>query len=149
MRSRRGHPRQSEAAHKARLRSERIDSELASEAAYLARRRPSEVTLLLLGQSESGKSTLQKQFQLLYAPTSLETERLAWRGIMSLHQRHQHCPANFRGVESRKRRCWRPSISTMTMITAQSNLSVWILIYLTSSVVSSHSYPWKPSLQSA
>ncbi|KAF8340310.1 guanine nucleotide binding protein, alpha subunit, partial [Cantharellus anzutake] len=35
-----------------------------------------------IGQSESGKSTLQKQFQILYAPQTLESERAAWRGII-------------------------------------------------------------------
>jgi hypothetical protein len=40
---------------RARLRSEQIDSELASEAAFLARKRQSEVTLLLLGGRISGR----------------------------------------------------------------------------------------------
>lgn len=38
--------------------------------------------LLLLGQAESGKSTLQKQFQLLYNPSSLDEERLSWRSVV-------------------------------------------------------------------
>lgn len=38
--------------------------------------------LLLLGQAESGKSTLQKQFQLLYAPASLDDERDSWRAVV-------------------------------------------------------------------
>lgn len=37
---------------------------------------------MLLGQAESGKSTLQKQFQLYYASQSLEKERPAWRPIV-------------------------------------------------------------------
>ncbi|EED85956.1 candidate G-protein alpha subunit [Postia placenta Mad-698-R] len=41
-----------------------------------------DVKLLLLGQAESGKSTLQKQFQLIYNPTSLEEERLSWRVVI-------------------------------------------------------------------
>ncbi|OCH94427.1 G-protein alpha subunit [Obba rivulosa] len=41
-----------------------------------------DVKLLLLGQAESGKSTLQKQFQLMYNPTSLEAERLSWRAVI-------------------------------------------------------------------
>jgi hypothetical protein len=36
----------------------------------------------LLGQAESGKSTLQKQFQFLYNPESLEQERVSWRSIV-------------------------------------------------------------------
>lgn len=38
--------------------------------------------LLLLGQAESGKSTLQKQFQLMYNPNALEEERLSWRPVV-------------------------------------------------------------------
>lgn len=38
--------------------------------------------LLLLGQAESGKSTLQKQFQLMYSPASLESERMSWRTVV-------------------------------------------------------------------
>ena len=37
---------------------------------------------MLLGQAESGKSTLQKQFQLLYASQSLEHERPSWRPVV-------------------------------------------------------------------
>lgn len=38
--------------------------------------------LLLLGQAESGKSTLQKQFQLLHSPASLESERASWKIVI-------------------------------------------------------------------
>ena len=38
--------------------------------------------MLLLGQAESGKSTLQKQFQLLYTPGALDAERLSWRTVI-------------------------------------------------------------------
>lgn len=37
---------------------------------------------MLLGQAESGKSTLQKQFQLYYASQSLDRERPAWRPVV-------------------------------------------------------------------
>jgi guanine nucleotide-binding protein subunit alpha len=37
---------------------------------------------MLLGQAESGKSTLQKQFQLYYASNSLDRERPAWRPVV-------------------------------------------------------------------
>lgn len=37
---------------------------------------------MLLGQAESGKSTLQKQFQLYYASQTLDRERPAWRPIV-------------------------------------------------------------------
>jgi hypothetical protein len=35
-----------------------------------------------LGQAESGKSTLLKQFQLMYSPASLESERMSWRTVV-------------------------------------------------------------------
>ena len=38
--------------------------------------------VMLLGQAESGKSTLQKQFQLYYASQSLDQERPAWRPVV-------------------------------------------------------------------
>lgn len=38
--------------------------------------------LLLLGQAESGKSTLQKQFQLLHSPASLDAERASWKIVI-------------------------------------------------------------------
>lgn len=37
---------------------------------------------MLLGQAESGKSTLQKQFQLYYSSQSLDRERPSWRPIV-------------------------------------------------------------------
>lgn len=37
---------------------------------------------MLLGQAESGKSTLQKQFQLYYASQTLDKERPAWRPVV-------------------------------------------------------------------
>ncbi|CCM03195.1 uncharacterized protein FIBRA_05319 [Fibroporia radiculosa] len=43
---------------------------------------PSPLRLMLLGQAESGKSTLQKQFQLYYASQTLDHERPSWRPIV-------------------------------------------------------------------
>src|ERR1700689_2670198 len=37
---------------------------------------------MLLGQAESGKSTLQKQFQLYYASQTLDHERPSWRPVV-------------------------------------------------------------------
>ncbi|KAG9092631.1 hypothetical protein FS749_015560 [Ceratobasidium sp. UAMH 11750] len=70
-----------------RLASELIDAEIAreAEARAEARRYSKELRLLLLGQAESGKSTLLKQFQMLYAPNSLDAERAAWRGVVFLN----------------------------------------------------------------
>ncbi|KIJ66946.1 hypothetical protein HYDPIDRAFT_128433 [Hydnomerulius pinastri MD-312] len=65
----------------ARRISEQIDEDLRVERERLKKSR-SDVKLLLLGQAESGKSTLQKQFQLMYSPASLESERMSWRTVV-------------------------------------------------------------------
>ncbi|KIK02088.1 hypothetical protein K443DRAFT_677862 [Laccaria amethystina LaAM-08-1] len=44
-----------------------------------------EVNVLLLGQSESGKSTTLKQFQLLHTPAAFHAERIAWRAVIYLN----------------------------------------------------------------
>ncbi|TFK60637.1 G-alpha-domain-containing protein [Pluteus cervinus] len=44
-----------------------------------------EVHVLLLGQSESGKSTTLKQFQLLHQPSAFHAERIAWRAVIYLN----------------------------------------------------------------
>ncbi|KAI0703439.1 G-protein alpha subunit [Cytidiella melzeri] len=61
--------------------SDSIDEELKQDARRIQKRKQ-DVKLLLLGQAESGKSTLQKQFQLMYKPNSLEEERLSWRPVV-------------------------------------------------------------------
>jgi hypothetical protein len=43
---------------------------------------PTHVLVMLLGQAESGKSTLQKQFQLYHASQTLDRERPSWRPIV-------------------------------------------------------------------
>ncbi|KAG6374373.1 guanine nucleotide binding protein, alpha subunit [Boletus reticuloceps] len=65
----------------ARRISEQIDEELRIEREKLKRSK-GDVKLLLLGQAESGKSTLQKQFQLMYSPASLDSERMSWRTVV-------------------------------------------------------------------
>ncbi|KDQ55670.1 hypothetical protein JAAARDRAFT_37068 [Jaapia argillacea MUCL 33604] len=64
--------------------SNRIDEELKREREAIRRRRAqkTEVKVILLGQAESGKSTLQKQFQLYYASKSLDGERPSWRPVV-------------------------------------------------------------------
>lgn len=59
--------------------SDKIDEEINQDR---KRKKNKDVKLLLLGQAESGKSTLQKQFQLLYNPTSLDEEALSWRTVV-------------------------------------------------------------------
>ncbi|KAH7926088.1 G-alpha-domain-containing protein [Leucogyrophana mollusca] len=75
--------RQRRLQHEAEARriSEQIDEDLRVEREKLKKSR-SDVKLLLLGQAESGKSTLQKQFQLMYSPASLESERMSWRTVV-------------------------------------------------------------------
>ncbi|TFK70330.1 guanine nucleotide-binding protein [Pluteus cervinus] len=61
--------------------SEQIDEELRLEREKLKKNK-GDVKLLLLGQAESGKSTLQKQFQLMYKPNSLDMERASWKAVI-------------------------------------------------------------------
>ncbi|OSD01148.1 G-alpha-domain-containing protein [Trametes coccinea BRFM310] len=67
----------------AKKRSENIDRMLKHD--EKSRRRKKTVKVLLLGQSESGKSTTLKQFQLLHAPAAFRQERLAWRFVIYLN----------------------------------------------------------------
>ncbi|KAI0331390.1 G-alpha-domain-containing protein [Cubamyces sp. BRFM 1775] len=67
----------------ARMRSERIDDQLRAEKAALKKNRP--VKVLLLGQSESGKSTTLKNFQLTYCQDQWEAERASWRMVIQLN----------------------------------------------------------------
>ncbi|KAF9473675.1 G-alpha-domain-containing protein [Pholiota conissans] len=67
----------------ARKVSERIDDELRAEKARMKRERV--VRVLLLGQSESGKSTTLKNFRLRYARAAWDAERLAWRSVIQLN----------------------------------------------------------------
>ncbi|KAI1791928.1 G-alpha-domain-containing protein [Ganoderma leucocontextum] len=67
----------------ARRRSENIDRMLRHD--EKSRRRKKTVKVLLLGQSESGKSTTLKQFQLLHTPASFHKERIAWRFVIYLN----------------------------------------------------------------
>ncbi|KJA18360.1 hypothetical protein HYPSUDRAFT_90079 [Hypholoma sublateritium FD-334 SS-4] len=62
--------------------SGRIDEEIRREHARQKEARKREVKVMLLGQADSGKSTLQKQFQLCYASRSLDVERLSWVPIV-------------------------------------------------------------------
>lgn len=65
--------------------SQWIDEEIRKEAVARREAKRKEVKVLLLGQAESGKSTLQKHFQLLYAQDSLQQERPAWRPVVYLN----------------------------------------------------------------
>ncbi|KAJ6608250.1 guanine nucleotide binding protein, alpha subunit [Mycena sp. CBHHK59/15] len=67
----------------ARRVSAAIDAALRTE--RQARRKKRIVRLLLLGQSESGKSTTLRQFQRLYTPTAFREERILWRAVIQLN----------------------------------------------------------------
>ncbi|KDR68389.1 hypothetical protein GALMADRAFT_78688 [Galerina marginata CBS 339.88] len=63
--------------------SQAIDAAIKAE--RQARRKKRIVRLLLLGQSESGKSTTLRQFQRLYTPTAFREERILWRAVIQLN----------------------------------------------------------------
>ncbi|KAJ7154624.1 guanine nucleotide binding protein, alpha subunit [Mycena filopes] len=67
----------------ARRVSAAIDADIKAE--RLARKKKRIVRLLLLGQSESGKSTTLRQFQRLYTPTAFREERILWRAVIQLN----------------------------------------------------------------
>jgi guanine nucleotide-binding protein subunit alpha len=68
----------------ARRRSDEIDEQLRSEKAALKKKkRP--VKVLLLGQSESGKSSTLKNFQLTYSRREWTEERASWRCVVQLN----------------------------------------------------------------
>ncbi|KAJ7019202.1 guanine nucleotide binding protein, alpha subunit [Mycena alexandri] len=69
-------------AEAARRASDLIDEDLKKEALRRQTESRKEVKVMLLGQAESGKSTLQKQFQLYHASHALEVERPSWRIVV-------------------------------------------------------------------
>ncbi|TRM57497.1 guanine nucleotide binding protein, alpha subunit [Schizophyllum amplum] len=66
----------------AKRTSEAIDQQLRTEREA---RKKSSVKILLLGQAESGKSTMLKNFQLHFAPNAFDAESDAWRPIIHLN----------------------------------------------------------------
>ncbi|KAK7045075.1 guanine nucleotide-binding protein alpha-4 subunit [Favolaschia claudopus] len=68
--------------------SDQIDDELKKERADRKRKAKREVKVLLLGQSESGKSTVLKNFRLKYAPTQWKGELRSWRAVIQLNLIH-------------------------------------------------------------
>ncbi|KAI0246623.1 guanine nucleotide binding protein, alpha subunit [Lactifluus subvellereus] len=72
------------AEQQAKRVSDAIDEQLRIERAELKKNNP-DVKVLLLGQSESGKSTTLKQFQLLHTPAAFQAERTAWRIVIYLN----------------------------------------------------------------
>ncbi|PCH43570.1 G-alpha-domain-containing protein [Wolfiporia cocos MD-104 SS10] len=64
--------------------SDEIDRGLERERQNL-RKKKIQTTILLLGQAESGKSTLLKNFQLQYTPEAFRAESDAWRTVIQLN----------------------------------------------------------------
>ncbi|KAF9527656.1 G-protein alpha subunit [Crepidotus variabilis] len=64
--------------------SDQIDEQLKAERAALKKQKDT-VRVLLLGQSESGKSTTLKNFRMHYARESWEAERASWRAVIQLN----------------------------------------------------------------
>lgn len=62
-----------------------IDVELKRDAMIRKERNVREVKVILFGQPDSGKSTLIKQLQLLYAPDALDNKRTLWRAAVFLN----------------------------------------------------------------
>ncbi|KAH9924236.1 G-alpha-domain-containing protein [Amylocystis lapponica] len=69
----------------ARRISDKIDEQLKEERAALKNSKKKPVKVLLLGQSESGKSTTLKNFQLTYSPKAWTAERASWRTVIQLN----------------------------------------------------------------
>ncbi|KAI0072105.1 G-alpha-domain-containing protein [Panus rudis PR-1116 ss-1] len=84
-------PNESEAARQARLAAEAeakrisdaIDSDIQQEKASNNDRNV--IKVLLLGQSESGKSTVLKNFQLMHSSKAFKAERASWRAVVLLN----------------------------------------------------------------
>ncbi|KAJ7749334.1 guanine nucleotide binding protein, alpha subunit [Mycena maculata] len=72
-----------EAEREAKRVSNAIDDAIALEREH--RKRPSNAKILLLGQAESGKSTILKNFQLHFAPKAFQAEAEAWRPVIHLN----------------------------------------------------------------
>ncbi|KAJ6476631.1 guanine nucleotide binding protein, alpha subunit [Mycena vulgaris] len=72
-----------EAEPEAKRVSNTIDEALATEREQ--RKRPANAKILLLGQAESGKSTILKNFQLHFAPKAFQAEAAAWRPVIHLN----------------------------------------------------------------
>ncbi|PIL27649.1 hypothetical protein GSI_10801 [Ganoderma sinense ZZ0214-1] len=77
-----------EGEREAKKVSDEIDHELEMERQTTRKKQKGEKRLLLLGQSESGKSTLLKNFQLYFTPKALRAESDAWRAVIHLNLVH-------------------------------------------------------------
>ncbi|KAF9518162.1 hypothetical protein BS47DRAFT_1371160 [Hydnum rufescens UP504] len=66
--------------------SDKIDEQIRLEREEINQRKKNgDVKILLLGQSESGKSTTIKNFQMLYSPQAWRQEHISWRAVIYLN----------------------------------------------------------------
>ncbi|TFK34970.1 G-protein alpha subunit [Crucibulum laeve] len=65
--------------------SDKIDEQIRAERAAMKKKEKGIVRVLLLGQSESGKSTTLKNFRLKYARSAWKQERDSWRAVIQLN----------------------------------------------------------------
>ncbi|TFK99783.1 guanine nucleotide binding protein, alpha subunit [Pterulicium gracile] len=71
-------------AREAQQRSHAIDAEIA-ESKKAWDRKAKAVKILLLGQAESGKSTVLKNFQIAFTPNHFARQRSAWRTVIQMN----------------------------------------------------------------
>ncbi|KAH9968215.1 guanine nucleotide binding protein, alpha subunit [Russula dissimulans] len=70
--------------HEAKRINDEIDAQIEIEKSERRKRRP-DLRIILLGQAESGKSTILRNFQLKYAPSAFHAEAAAWRAVIDLN----------------------------------------------------------------
>ncbi|KAF7782388.1 hypothetical protein Agabi119p4_1764 [Agaricus bisporus var. burnettii] len=68
----------------AQRRSDAIDEEL-NRQRLAEKKAPKCIRILLLGQSESGKSTTLKNFQLIHSSKAFRDEKASWRAVVQLN----------------------------------------------------------------
>ncbi|KAF8884620.1 guanine nucleotide binding protein, alpha subunit [Infundibulicybe gibba] len=83
--------------------SKEIDEEIQEAKKVLERKRKA-IQILLLGQSESGKSSVLKNFQLVFSPRNFQNERAAWKTII-----HLNLIASIKKILSVLEEEWAPS----------------------------------------
>ncbi|KAG2003660.1 guanine nucleotide-binding protein alpha-4 subunit [Coprinopsis cinerea AmutBmut pab1-1] len=64
--------------------SDAIDEEIEAQRVAV-KKGPKPIKILLLGQSESGKSTTLKNFQLMFEPKAFQLEKASWRAVIQLN----------------------------------------------------------------
>ncbi|KZV76652.1 G-alpha-domain-containing protein [Peniophora sp. CONT] len=76
--------RRLEAEREAKRRNDAIEAEIEQDRLERKKRRI-DVKIILLGQAESGKSTILRNFHLKFAPAAFQAEVTAWRAVIDLN----------------------------------------------------------------